>query len=392
MNFPIYLDSHATTPVDPVVLEAMLPFFNKKFGNPASIDHPFGVDAAKAVEEARKKIAKCINALPEEIIFTSGATESNNIALQGIVQKNPEKNHIITCVTEHKSVLDTCKYLESIGKKVSYIPVDHQGIIDLEALENAITDKTALISVMTANNEIGTIAPIKEIGSIAHKHGVLFHTDATQAVGHISFDVEANNVDLASFSGHKIYGPKGIGGLYFRGNNFAAKPSPLIFGGGHERGVRSGTLNVPGIVGLAVALERSIALMDEENARYRKWSSFLIQQFEEKGAPVKLNGHPTKRLVHNINVSFIGVENKALINSVNNKLAISTGSACTTSNVDPSHVILALCMDLDRAHSAIRLGLGRFNTEEEIEFTSEFIIRAILRLRKLNICNEKPLG
>ncbi|MDR2720210.1 MAG: cysteine desulfurase, partial [Nitrososphaerota archaeon] len=288
MKFPIYLDSHATTPVDPWVLEQMLPYFTEKFGNAASIDHSFGFEAHEAVDNARRVIARCINASRDDIIFTSGATEANNIALQGIVQKNPDKNHIITCVTEHKSVLDTCKHLEGMGKRVTYIPVDNQGIINLDALEEAITEKTALISVMTANNEIGTIAPIKEIGTIAHKHDVLFHTDATQAVGHIPFDVKASNIDLASFSGHKIYGPKGIGALYFRDSELVAKPLPIFFGGGHERGIRSGTLNVSGIVGLAVALERSVALMDEETAQYRKWADYLMQQFQQKVSPVEL--------------------------------------------------------------------------------------------------------
>lgn len=384
MKFPIYLDSHATTPIDPWVLEQMMPYFTEKFGNPASIDHSFGSEAHDATDNARKTIAHCINASSDDIIFTSGATEANNIALQGIAQKNSDKNHIITCVTEHKSVLDTCKHLEDIGKKVTYIPVDNQGLIDIVALEKAITDKTALISVMTANNEIGTIAPIKEIGEIAHKHGVLFHTDATQAVGHIPFDVEANNIDLASFSGHKIYGPKGIGALYFRGSNLVAKPLPLFFGGGHERGVRSGTLNVPGIVGLSAALKRSITLMDEENNRYKKWSNYLIYQFQEEANPVELNGHPTKRLAHNINISFIGVENKALLHTVSSKLALSTGSACTTLNVEPSHVLLALHLGPERAHTAIRLGLGRFNSQEEIEFTSKHIMTTIKRLRRVN--------
>ncbi len=384
MNFPIYLDSHATTPVDPRVLEEMLPYFTEKFGNASSIDHQYGIDAFEAVQKARKQIAQCINAKPENIIFTSGATESNNIVLQGISQKDPEKNHLITCVTEHKSILDTCRYLESIGKKVTYIPVDNHGIVDLPALEQAITKRTALISVMTANNEIGTIAPLKEIGFIARKHGIPFHTDASQAVGHIVFDVNANNIDLASISGHKIYGPKGIGALYVRNSNWAAKPLPIIFGGGHEKGIRSGTLNVPGIVGLASALKRAVELMDMENLQYCKWSKFLIENFETECNLVKLNGHPTQRLAHNINISFSGVENKALINSVNNKLAISTGSACTTLRVKPSHVILALGFGEERAYTTIRLGLGRYNTQEEIEFASKLIIQNVQKLNMLN--------
>lgn len=382
MKFPIYLDSHATTPVDPRVLDSMIPFFSEKFGNASSIDHLFGAEAAEAVEKSRKKIAKCINAHPEDIIFTSGATESNNIVIQGIITKDPAKNHIITCVTEHKSVLDTCKFLEEQGKKVTYIPVDNQGIIDIESLEKAITKETALISVMTANNEIGTIAPIKEIGEIAHSHGVPFHTDATQAIGHINFDVDANNIDFVSLSAHKIYGPKGIGALHFRTGGLAQKPSAILFGGGHERGVRSGTLNVPGIVGLGAAIDLAYNLMSEENNRYKKMSEHLTSLFQEE-CSAKLNGHPQKRLLHNINVSFECVENKALTNAVSSKLAISTGSACTTLNVEPSHVVQALGFGLQRAHSAIRIGLGRFNTEQEIEFTAEFIAKTVKKLRML---------
>jgi cysteine desulfurase len=362
----------------------MLPYFSERFGNAASIDHSFGADAATAVSEARQKVARCINASPDDIIFTSGATESNNIILQGIAQNFPSKNHIITCVTEHKSIIDTCKHLEAIGKKITYIPVDSQGIINLQKLEESISEKTALITVMTANNEIGTIAPIKEIGAIAHKHGVLFHTDATQAVGHIPFDVEDCNIDFASLSGHKIYGPKGVGALYFRSNNIAAKPLPLFFGGGHERGVRSGTLNVPGIIGLAKALELSIALMSSENARYHTLSKLLLDKFQDECRPVELNGHPNQRLCHNINVSFNKVESKALIQCVNDKLSISAGSACSTLNVEPSHVILALGFGAERAHTAIRIGLGRFNTTDEIEFTSNFIAKCVQKLKKLN--------
>lgn len=384
MKFPIYLDSHATTPVDSRVLDSMIPFFSEKFGNASSIDHIFGAEASEAVEKSRKKIAKCINAHPEDIIFTSGATESNNIVIQGIMSKDPSKNHIITCVTEHKSVLDTCKFLEGQGKKVTYIPVDNQGIIDLETLEKSITKETALISVMTANNEIGTMAPIKEIGEIAHKHDVAFHTDATQAIGHINFDVDANNIDFASLSAHKIYGPKGIGALYFRTGGLAHKPSAILFGGGHERGVRSGTLNAPGIIGLSAAVELANNLMTEENSRYKEMSEHLISRFQED-CSAKLNGHPTKRLPHNVNVSFEGVENKALINIVSSKLAISTGSACTTLNVEPSHVILALGFGEKRAHNAIRIGLGRFNTFEEIQFSTEYIIERVKKIRKLTL-------
>ncbi len=371
--------------MDPRVLEEMLPYFTERFGNAASIDHPFGADAAEVVEQSRKRISRCLNAAPEDVIFTSGATESNNIVLQGLANKNPEKDHIVTCLTEHKSVLDTCKYLESIGKKVTYLPVDQQGVINLNELESAISKRTALITIMTANNEIGTLAPIKEIGQIANDHGVPFHTDATQAVGHLPFNVNELNVDLASISAHKIYGPKGVGALYFKSSNFEAKPSSIFFGGGHERGIRSGTLNVPGIVGLASAFELSVKLMKEENLQYQKWFKQLMSLFEEKACPVELNGHPIQRLAHNINVSFAKVENKALIHVVNSKLAISTSSACTTLNVEPSHVILALGVGTDRAHTAIRLGLSRFNTDEEIAYAGDLIVKSVKKLRTLSL-------
>jgi cysteine desulfurase len=383
LKFPIYLDSHATTPVDPRVLEEMLPYFTEKFGNAASVDHQFGADAANAVDKSRRRIAKCINASPDDIIFTSGATESNNIIIQSMAQRDPAKNHIITCATEHKSILDTCKHLQTIGKEITYIPVDTYGIINLEALEEAINEKTALVTVMTANNEIGTIAPIKEASAIAHKHNVPFHTDATQAVGHIPFDVGAFNIDFVSISAHKIYGPKGVGALFFKSDGLGGKPSPLFFGGGHERGVRSGTLNVSGIVGLASALELSIESMNEENNRYREMSKVLINSFLEEVSPAELNGHPLQRLIHNINISFGNVENKALIHAVNGKLAISTGSACTTLNVEPSHVITALGVGAERAYNAVRLGLGRFNTFEEIQFSADYVIEKVKRLRKL---------
>jgi len=386
LKFPIYLDYQATTPVDPRVLDEMMPYFSKHFGNAASVDHLYGAEAADAVEKARKKIARCINARPEDIIFTSGATESNNIAILGLAAKHSDKgDHIITCVTEHKSVLDTCEYLESLGKRITYVRVDKFGTIDLEMLENSICEKTILISVMTANNEIGTIAPIKEIGEIARKYDVLFHTDAAQAAGHIPLDVNEMKVDLMSISAHKMYGPKGIGALYVRHTNLEAKPCPIIFGGGHEQGIRSGTLNVPDIVGFAKAFEIAIKEMNDENKRYKKWIKHMLEVFQEKAKPVEQNGHPEKRLSHNLNVSFEKVESKALIRAVSPKLAISSGSACTTLNVEPSHVILALGFGPERAHTAIRFGLGRFNTEEEIEFATEFIVQAVKRLRKIRM-------
>jgi cysteine desulfurase len=369
--------------VDPIVLDEMLPFFTKHFGNAASIDHRYGSEAAEAIEKSRKTIAKCINALPDDILFTSGATESNNIVIQGL-SKNPSKNHVVTCVTEHKSVLDTCKHLESIGKKVTYVPVDYQGVIDLDALEKAISEKTALITVMTANNEIGTLAPVEEIGRIAHEHGIPFHTDAAQAAGHIPLDIDKLNIDLMSISAHKIYGPKGVGALYLKRSNLAAKPDPLFFGGDHESGIRSGTTNVPGIVGLASALELAVRTMDKENLLYKDWFNYIFEIFQQESDPVELNGHPFRRLPHNLNVSFENVQNKALIQAVSEKLAISSGSACTTLNVEPSHVILALGFGPERAHTAIRLGLSRFNTNEEIHFAAKLISETVGKLRKIS--------
>lgn len=386
MKFPIYLDSQATTPLDPRVLEEMMPYFTERFGNASSIDHLYGSEASEAVEKARKQIARYINAKHEDIVFTSGATESNNIAILGLVAKHSGKgNHIITCVTEHKSVLDICKYLEKSGKRVTYVPVDRFGMVNLEVLEEAICEQTILISVMTANNEIGTIAPIEEIGEIAKKHNVLFHTDAAQAAGHIPIDVDKTKADIMSFSAHKLYGPKGVGALYVRHNNLDAKPDPIIHGGGHEQGIRSGTLNVPGIVGFSKAFEIAVRGMGEENKRYDRWRKYMWDVFREKGSPVELNGHPEKRLSHNLNVSFEGVENKALIRAVNSKLAISSGSACTTLNVEPSHVILALGFGSERAHTAIRVGFTRFNEEKEIEFATEFMVEAVKKLRKIRV-------
>jgi cysteine desulfurase len=388
LKFPIYLDSQSTTPVDPRVLKEMLPFFTERFGNAASIDHSFGSESSEAVERSRKRIARCLNASAEDIIFTSGATESNNLAIMGTLAKNENRrDHIITCTTEHKSVLDTCRHLEAIGKHVTYVPVDRFGRIDLEKLEEAIQERTVLISVMVANNEVGTIAPIEEIGEIARRHDVLFHTDAAQAAGHISLDVEKMKTDLVSISAHKMYGPKGIGALYIRQENLAAKPLPLIFGGGHERGVRSGTLNVPSIVGFGRAFEIALREMGAEERRYSKWVRQMLETFQNKAGPAEQNGHPITRLAHNLNVSFGQVENKALLRAVNSKLAISSGSACTTLNVEPSHVILAMGLGTERAHSAVRFGLNRFNKEEEIEFATEFVIQTIDRLRKIRLAN-----
>ena len=384
INTPIYMDYHATTPVDPRVLEEMLPYFSQEFGNAASTDHIYGYHALEAVEKGRKQIANVINAKPEEIIFTSGATESDNLALLGVAEKNADKgDHIITCVTEHKAVLDSCKRLEQLGKSITYLPVDKYGMIDLAAVEDAMTDRTILISIMAANNEIGTIAPISEIGKIAHKHGVLFHTDAAQAAGHIPIDVEAMNIDLMSISAHKIYGPKGIGAIYVRSRDPKAKVAPIIFGGGHERGLRSGTLNVPGIVGFGKALEIAEKEMKGENERFREWATKMLDSFSQAFDGVELNGHSRQRLAHNLNVSFKGIESKALIHLLQSDLAISAGSACTTTIVEPSYVLLALGVSEEKAHSSVRFGLGRFNTDDEIEYAIECVIKANSKLRRL---------
>lgn len=384
IKFPIYLDHHATTPVDPRVLKEMLPYFTEKFGNASSLDHPYGYEASLAVEDAREKIAQGINARHDEIIFTSGATESDNIAITGTMQKYSDKgDHLITCVTEHKAVLDTARHLEKLGKKITYLPVSEYGEINLEELESAITDETVMISIMTANNEIGTISDVETIGKIAHEHNVIFHTDAAQSIGHIPMDVQKMNVDLMSFSAHKMYGPKGIGALYVRGVKPRVKPDPLFFGGGQERNIRSGTLNVPGIVGFGKAMEIAQKEMASENKKFKEWTDLMLKEFEKIGG--KLNGHPTKRLSHNLNVYFPGIESKAIINSISKEIAISAGSACTTQNVEPSHVLLALGLSEDTTHSSIRIGLGRFNKYDEIIFFIDLLTQKISELYKIKI-------
>jgi cysteine desulfurase len=383
IKFPIYLDHHATTPLDRRVLDEMMPYFTEKFGNASSLDHSFGYDASVAVEDAREKIANAIGARHDEIVFTSGATESDNIALLGTMQKYASRgNHLITCVTEHKAILDTAKHLESLGKKVTYLPVNEFGEIDLEELEDSITDETVMISIMAANNEIGTIADVAAIGEIAHRHDVIFHTDAAQAVGHISIDVEKMSIDLMSFSAHKMYGPKGVGALYVRGVKPRVKPDGLFYGGGQERNIRSGTLNVPGIIGFGKAMEISQKEMDAENKRFSEWSGMMLEEFKKIGG--MLNGHPTNRLTHNLNVYFPGIEGKSIINSVSKEIAISAGSACTTQLVEPSHVLLALGLDEDTTHYAIRIGIGRFNFIEELQISMEKIILSVNSLKKLS--------
>lgn len=384
IKFPIYLDHHATTPVDPRVLDEMMPYFTENFGNASSLDHPYGYDASIAVQKSRESIAGAIGANMDEIIFTSGATESDNLAIIGAMKKYSGKgDHLITCATEHKAVLDTARHLEGEGKKVTYLPVNEFGEVNLEELKAAITEKTVMISIMAANNEIGTIANLEEIGKIAHENDVLFHTDAAQAVGRIPIDVKKMNIDLMSFSSHKIYGPKGIGALYLRVLKPRVKLDSIMFGGGQERNIRSGTLNVPGIVGFAKAIEISQKEMEKENAKSKRWTDSMLKKFQEAGG--KLNGHPEKRLSHNLNVRFDGIESKAIINTVSKKVAISAGSACTTQIVEPSHVLLAIGLSEDQTHSSIRVGCGRFNTDEEIEIAADEIYHAVESLEKIRI-------
>ena len=385
LRLPVYMDHHATTPVDPRVLDEMLPYFTDQFGNASSIDHIYGAKALEAVEESRERVAETINARPEEIIFTSGATEADNLALQGVAGAYASKGrHIITCTTEHKAILDTCKHLQELGWKVTYVPVDRYGTIDLVELENSITSETVLISVMLANNEVGTIAPAKEIREIAKEHGVLFHSDAAQAVGHIHVDVEEMGVDLMSMSAHKVYGPKGIGALYIRRHNPRVGLAPTTYGGGQERGLRSGTYNVPGIVGMGKAFEIAAKSIGEESRRLSAWTSKMKASFETiDGA--EQNGHPFNKLPHNLNTFFPGVESKALIQLLARHVAISAGSACTTEEVEPSHVILALGYSHERAHSSVRFGLGRFNTEEEVRYVIDSLMEAVKHLHKIKV-------
>ena len=382
MRLPIYLDHHATTPLDPRVLDEMMPYLTGSYGNASSMDHSYGYEASMAVESSRERIARAVGAKPDEIIFTSGATESDNLALLGAMSRNEEKgDHLITCSTEHKAVLETAEHLKNIGRQVTYLPVDQHGKIDLVTLENAITDRTVLISVMVANNEIGTIQDIGKIGNIAHERGLLFHTDAAQAVGHIPVNVEKMNIDMMSISAHKMYGPKGVGAIYVRRMKPRVKISPIVHGGGQERGLRPGTLNVPAIVGFGKAIEIATQEMDAENARFRTWSRHMLERFEEVGG--KLNGHPEDRLPANLSVTFQGIEGKAIINSVSKKVALSAGSACTTDTVEPSHVLLSLGLGEEDTHSSIRVGIGRFNTEDEIHLAIDEITDACKHLVRI---------
>jgi cysteine desulfurase len=384
MKLPIYLDNHATTRVDPRVVSAMLPYFTEQFGNAASRNHEFGWEAEQAVDKARKQIADLIGANAKEIIFTSGATESDNLAIKGVAEMYAEKgNHIITVVTEHKAVLDTCKKLEKNGYRVTYLPVMGDGLIDLEMLKEAITDKTILVSVMYANNELGVIQPIREIGKICRERGVLFHTDGVQAIGKVPINVNTDNIDMMSISAHKMYGPKGVGALYVRRRNPRVQITAQIDGGGHERGMRSGTLNVPGIVGLGEACELCNREMETETVRLRYLRDKLKAKLEAGLDEVYINGSMGHRLPHSLNMSFAYVEGESLLMGIND-IAVSSGSACTSATLEPSYVLKALGVGDDVAHSSIRFGIGRFNTEEEIDYTADKLIDVVKRLRELS--------
>src|SRR6201993_2310888 len=384
VKLPIYMDNHATTPMDPRVLEAMLPYFMEKFGNAASRNHPFGWTAEEAVESAREQIAKLVGATAKEIIFPSGATESDNRAIKGVAEMYREKgNHIITAVTEHKAVLDTCKRLEKYGYRVTYLPVQKDGLIDLDDLKRAMDDKTILVTIMYANNEIGVLQPLAEIGKLCRERGVIFHTDAVQAIGKVPTDVNKNNIDLASISGHKMYGPKGVGALYVRRKNPRVQISAIIDGGGHERGMRSGTLNVPGIVGLGKACEIAMLDMPQESVKISGLRNRLRDRIMGKLDEVYINGSMDHRLPGSLNISFAYVEGESLLMGIND-VAVSSGSACTSATLEPSYVLKALGTGDDLAHSSIRFGIGRFNTEAEIDYVGDRVVETVLRLRELS--------
>ena len=384
VKFPIYLDHNATTPCDPRVVDAMVPYFTQNFGNAASRNHPFGWQAEEAVDYAREQVAKLIGADPKEIIFTSGATEADNLAIKGVFEMYASKgNHIITCNIEHKAVLDTCKHIEKEGGEVTYLKVNPDGLIDLKELEAAIKPTTILVAIMYANNEIGTVMPVKEIGAIAKKHGVLFFTDATQAVGKIPVDVTKDGIDLLAMTAHKMYGPKGIGALYVRRKNPRVKVTAQMDGGGHERGMRSGTLNVPGIVGFGKACELAYNEMDVDAKRLGALRDKLenaLLKIEE----AYINGSKQYRLPHVTNISFKYVEGEGLMMGFNKNIALSSGSACTSASLEPSYVLKALGLGDDLAHSSLRFGLGRFTTEDQIDYTIEAVTNTVNKLREMS--------
>ncbi len=384
LKLPIYLDNNATTPLDPRVFEAMTPFFLEHYGNAASRSHAFGWAAEEAVDYAREQVAALIGADPKEIIFTSGATEADNLALKGVYEMYASKgNHIITLTTEHKAVLDACKHIERLGGEVTYLEVAEDGLVDLQKLEAAIKPNTILISIMWGNNEIGVIQPMRAISEIARKHGVLFFTDGTQAVGKVPVDVIADGIDLMAFSGHKMYGPKGVGALYVRRKNPRVKVTAQVDGGGHERGMRSGTLNVPGIVGLGKACEIAGQEMEAESKRLSILRDKLeagLMQVEE----AYVNGNREHRLPHTTNISFKYVEGEGLMMGFNKNIALSSGSACTSASLEPSYVLKALGLGDDLAHSSLRFGLGRYTTEEQVDYTIKAVSDTVLKLREMS--------
>jgi cysteine desulfurase len=392
VKLPIYMDNHATTPVDPRVLQAMLPYFAEKFGNAASRNHSFGWAAEEAVENARAQVASLIGATPKEIIFTSGATESDNLMLKGVSEAYREKgNHIITQATEHKAVLDTCKRLEKYGYEITYLPVARDGRVNPEDVRAAITPKTILIAIMYANNEIGAIQPIAEIGKIAKENGVVFAVDAAQAVGKIAVNVQGDNIDLLAISAHKLYGPKGVGALHVRRSNPRVQLAPLIDGGGHERGMRSGTLNVPGMVGLGKACEIAQREMAEERQRVSALRDHLQSALLAKLEGVHINGSREHRLPGNLNASFADVDGESLLLGIND-IAVSSGSACTSATLEPSYVLKAIGLGEELAHSSIRFGLGRFTTQEEVDYAGDKVAEVVTRLRELSPTYERRKG
>lgn len=382
---PIYLDNHATTPVDPRVVEAMLPYFSEYFGNPSSITHHYGWEAEAGVKKAREILAESINASPEEIIFTSGATEANNLAIKGVAESYfNQGRHIVTVVTEHHAVLDPCEYLEKLGFEVTYLPVEKDGLINLETLENALREDTILLSIMAANNEIGVLQPLAEIGALCHRHSVLFHTDAAQALGKIPLDVQAMQIDVMSLTAHKVYGPKGIGALYVRRRDPRVRLAAQLHGGGQERGLRSGTLYPPQIVGFGEAVQLAIAEMESEGKRQKELRDRLWQQLQQLDN-IYLNGHPTQRLPGNLNVSFAGVDGAALLLGLQHQIAVSSGSACSTTSTAPSHVLTALGRPQDLAYGSLRFGLGRFTTAKDIETAAKAAIATVQSLRRVTV-------
>jgi cysteine desulfurase len=384
VKLPVYMDNHATTPMDSRVLEEILPYFMEKFGNAASRNHSFGWVGEEGVERARERVAKLIGATTKEIIFTSGATESDNLAIKGVAEMYKEKgNHIITAVTEHKAVLDSCKRLEKYGYRVTYLPVQKDGLVDLDELKRAMNDKTMLVTIMAANNEIGVLQPITEIGKLCRERGVIFHTDATQAVGKIPVDVNKQNIDVMSISAHKMYGPKGVGALYVRRKNPRVQISAIIDGGGHERGMRSGTLNVPGIVGLGKACAICAEDMAKESCRMAGMRNRLRDSIMGRLDEVYINGSMEHRLPGNLNISFAYVEGESLLMGIND-VAVSSGSACTSATLEPSYVLKALGTGDDLAHSSIRFGIGRFNTEAEVDYVADRVVETVERLRELS--------